>query len=205
MRYEKHLITYSFVKDIFKKWMEDNMDQKEEYLMLRDEILHIDTMINNTINFFYVFMASYLAFVFSKKETLLLLVSYIVIMPAYFMVLSKMEGMCRIGAYLQVFYEGKTFNWETHNYQFRNYRIVKVFNHMISTNFPFLLGSLSVLIIHIHQYLMLEIQTCNEKIKLHISFVLFIVMCLLIFKYRKLSTDDYITKWNLYKQVKKYL
>ena len=176
------------------------MGTKDEYLMLRDEILHLDSMINNTINFFYVFMASYLAFAFDKGDTILFLVSYVVIMPAYFMVLSKMEGLCRIGAYLKVFGEKNEYKWETRNYQFREHRVIKIFNHMLATNLPFLLGSSSVLMLHIYKYLQLDEQTKDEKVKLCISVALFAIMSLMIFRYRKISTGDYIEKWEKYKE-----
>lgn len=34
-----------------ENWREIMKESKDEYLMLRDEILHLDTIANNTINF----------------------------------------------------------------------------------------------------------------------------------------------------------
>lgn len=83
---------------------EDGM--KDVYLMLREEILHLDSILNNTINFFYVFIASYSAFSLFQEDTTFLLLSYIVIIPAYQIVLNKMQAMCKIGAYLKIYHEG---------------------------------------------------------------------------------------------------
>lgn len=88
---------------------------EKEYLMLREEILHLDSLINNTISFFYTFMATYLAYALSQDDTILFVLSYMVIVPAYMIVLSKMQGICKIGAYLKVVHEGNEFNWETKN------------------------------------------------------------------------------------------
>ena len=49
----------------------------KEYLMLRDELLHLDTVVNNTINFFYVFIASFIAFALTQEDTIFILLSYI--------------------------------------------------------------------------------------------------------------------------------
>ena len=51
------------------------LEMKEEYLMLREEILHLDSVVNNTINFFYVFMATYVAFSLTQEDTIFILLS----------------------------------------------------------------------------------------------------------------------------------
>lgn len=177
------------------------MDTKEEYLALREELLHLDTIVNNTINFFYVFMASYLAFAFTQSDTILFLIAYIAIIPPYLIALSKMEGICRIGAYLEVYHEGnddREFKWETKNSDFKNSRPIKLFNHMISTNFPFLFGSTSVMFLHIYKFLVLEKIATGEIIKLAISVLLFFSMVLMVFKYRNISTELYVKAWKEY-------
>lgn len=91
---------------------------EKEYLMLREEILHLDEVIVHTINFFYAFLASFLAFALTQKDTIYIVLSYIVILPAYLIVLSKLHGMSKIGGYLYVYHEkhGNTnFKWETYN------------------------------------------------------------------------------------------
>lgn len=124
---------------------------KDEYLMLREEMLHLESIINNTINFFYVFIASFLAFALTKNDTIFLLVSYIITIPAYLIVLSKMEGMCRIGAYLCVFHEGKEFNWETRNMKYKENRGRKTFTYLISSNFPFVFVNVAVFVLYLYR------------------------------------------------------
>lgn len=80
----------------------NHSEAKDEYLMLREEILHF---INNTINFFYVFIASYIAFTLMQEDTIFILLSFIGIIPPYLIVLNKMNALCKIGAYLHVFHE----------------------------------------------------------------------------------------------------
>ena len=46
-------------------------EPKDEYLMLRDEILHLDTIVSNTITFFYAFIASFLAFALTQTDNVL--------------------------------------------------------------------------------------------------------------------------------------
>ena len=85
---------------------------KEEYLMLREEILQLNTIINSTINFFYVFVSAVLLFAINQTDSLYVLLTYLIIFPAYAIALSKAIGTYRIGGYLYVFCEGSDFNWE---------------------------------------------------------------------------------------------
>ena len=43
---------------------------EKEYLMLRDEILHLDEVIVQTIAFFYSFIAGYMVFALSHRDTI---------------------------------------------------------------------------------------------------------------------------------------
>ena len=72
---------YVFVFYIVGK-VKMGLEMKEEYLMLREEILHLDSVVNNTINFFYVFMATYVAFSLTQEDTIFILLSFIVT-PVY--------------------------------------------------------------------------------------------------------------------------
>ena len=49
--------------------MEGNQESKDEYLMLREEILHLDSIANNTINFFYAYISAYISFALTQYET----------------------------------------------------------------------------------------------------------------------------------------
>ena len=180
------------------------MDTKEEYLVLREEVLHLDTIVNNTINFFYVFMATYLAFSLTQDDTVFLLLSYVVIIPAYMIVLSRVDVMARVGGYLKYYHEGKAFKWETRNFEFRKYRIVKM-NYIISSSFPFLLGSIFVLVIHVYRFFVLkELKRPEEIVKLVVQIALFISVCIMMYRYRNISTEYYINKWEEYDKNKNY-
>ena len=46
---------------------------KDEYLMLREEIIHLDTIISNVVNLFYAFIASFIAFALLQSDTIFIL------------------------------------------------------------------------------------------------------------------------------------
>lgn len=167
---------------------------KDEYLMLREEILHLDSIVNNTINFFYVFIASYSAFALLQEDTLFILLSYIVIIPAYLIVLNKMQAMCKIGAYLKIFHEGKEFNWETRHMQYKNIYESSHFR-VISWHFPFLLVSVSVSILFLFKTDWNSIGSGWEIFKLLICFISMIFILYKLLAFKNISPADYIDKW----------
>lgn len=174
------------------------MDKKEEYLMLREEILHLDTIINNTINFFYIFIASYIAFALKQGDTIFLLLSYMIIFPAYLIVLSKMQGMCKIASYLYVFHEkldNTTFKWERRISKYREKNKDAIFSYIISSHFPFLLVSLSVMILFFYNTKWKEICKIYESIKVILCIIFNFLLLLIIYKNRKISTIDYVSNW----------
>lgn len=166
----------------------------KEYLMLRDELLHLDTVVNNTINFFYVFIASFIAFALTQEDTIFILLSYIVIIPAYLIVISKMQGICKIGAYLSLFHEGEKFNWETRNIKF-NQKHVTIFSHIVSSNFPFIFVSAAAVILFMYRTQWDKFPQVYEECKLCSAIVLFLVVLVLAYKNRNINTKDYIKKW----------
>lgn len=173
------------------------MDKKDEYLMLREEILHLDTIINNTINFFYVFIVSYIAFSLTQNDTIFLLLSYMVIYPAYLIVLSKMQGLCKIGAYLYVFHENKkdaVFKWEQRSVQYGNNN-KNIFSYIISSHFPFLLVSCAVMILFFYSTKWDNIYSIYEIIKIIICICLNLILLIITVRNRKISTNDYVEKW----------
>ena len=174
------------------------MDKKDEYLMLREEILHLDTIINNTINFFYAFMASYIAFALTQDDTIFLLLSYMIILPAYLIVLSKIQGMSKIGSYLYVFHEklnGSIFKWETRNFEYRKDNKKGIFANIISSNFPFLFVSISVMMLFFYNTKWNEICTIYEYIKIIACIIFNFRLLLIMYKNRKIGTIYYISKW----------
>lgn len=171
------------------------MNSKDEYLMLRDELIHLESMVNNTINFFYAFLVSYLAFACLQSDTIYILFSYIIILPAYIIVISKMEGMARIGAYLCVFHEGETFNWEKRNLEFKRIREKKHFTYIVSSNFPFVITNYTVFIILLYQTSWNQICTMYEILKLLIGMGLFALTNVLYWKNRRIGTNDFVDYW----------
>lgn len=169
---------------------------KDEYLMLRDEILHSDVVVNNTINFFYIFMASFLAFAITQNDTVFILLSYVIIIPAYLIVHNKMEAMAKIGAYLHVFQEGEKFNWETRNMEY----IRKHPGHIAAPNLPFIFVNFSIFIL-----LLLRTQWKSpfflyEITKVIIGCCLFLGMSLFLLKNKLFKTRDRVTLWEEIKE-----
>lgn len=186
------------MSDFIKILGELIMDKKGEYLMLREEILHLDTVINNTINFFYVFIAAYMAFALTKDDTIFLLLSYMVIFPAYLIVLSKMQGMCKIASYLYVFHEKSDvsiFKWERRISEYRKNNKTGIFSYIISSHFPFLLVSISVATLFFGSTKWENISKPYEIIKVIICMIFSFLLLFMIYKNRKISATDYIDNW----------
>lgn len=97
---------------------------KDEYLMLRNEILKDYDIIQNSRYLLYVAVASILSFSLSQEEPLLFLIPYVVIIPTYLVSIDYTLDMYRIATYLMVFIEPVEFNWENRQYKF-NYIINK--------------------------------------------------------------------------------
>lgn len=174
---------------------------KDEYLMLREEILHLDSIVNNTINFFYVFIASYIAFALLQKDTIFILLSYIVIIPAYQIVLNKMQAICKIGSYLKIFHEGEDFNWETRHMQYKE-RYESSHFRIISWHFPFMLVSIAISVLFFGKMNWENIFSIWEifKIIICINCILFILNN--VYRYKNISPKDYIEKWEEIRDLK---
>ena len=174
------------------------MNESEEYLMLRDEILHLSSLENQTINFLYVFVGSVLAFSITQKDTLAILISYIVIIPAYKMVISHEQGIYRIGAYLYVFLEGNTFNWERRSLIF--YDVLRGYPHKRRKvqvfNYPFLFTSSLILVFFLIRTDFTAIFTLYEWIKLIAAILLYLYILLTVINNKYYSVSKYIDLWN---------
>lgn len=173
---------------------------RDEYLMLRDEILHLDTLINNTINFFYVFIATFLAFAVNQDDTIFILMSYIVTIPAYLIVISKTKGMCKIGAYLKVFHEGKDYNWESRRIMYQKSIKNNLFKYMASTTFPFVFVGIAVNVLFFYYTPWSCTMPFYEISKIFLCFALFIILLILIWKNKSINTEDFVEKWKEIKE-----
>lgn len=166
-----------------------------EYLMLREEILHLDGIINNTLNILYVFIATFLAYALGQEDTFYILLSYIGVIPMYIIVVSKIEGMCRIGAYLKVYHEGKEFMWETRNMELKKKRGRNNFTFVISSFFPFEFINIAIFIIFILQTKWNLINSLYEKSKITIAILLFLILTISFWKNRDMSTRKFLKEW----------
>lgn len=174
-------------------------NKNDEYLMLRDEILHLSNLENQTINFLYVFVGSVLAFSITQKDTIAILISYIVIIPAYKMVISHEQGIYKIGAYLYVFLEGEDFNWERRSFVFyekiRNAlengtrRKIQVFNY------PFLFISTLIMIFFLARTSYATIFSPYELVKCIVSVLLYLYVLVTVANNKYYSVSKYIDLW----------
>ena len=174
----------------------------KEYLMLRDELLHLDTVVNNTINFFYVFIASFIAFALTQEDTIFILLSYIVIIPAYLIVISKMQGICKIGAYLSLFHEGRSLTGKQEILSLtRNMLLYSPIScHQTSRLFLSvrLLSSCSCIALNGISFLRFM-----RNVSCALQLFCFLVVLVLAYKNRNINTKDYIKKMG--RHIKKYL
>lgn len=174
-----------------------NNKGKEEYLMLREEILHLDTLTNNTINFFYTFIAAYIAFALTQADTIFIVLSYIGIIPPYLIVLNKMNALCKIGAYLNVFHEGEDFQWERRHMEYKDKYESNIFR-VISWHFPFVCVNFLVIVLFIYKTNWQNI-TIIDGIKGIICIILFLIIFFKVIKNKNISPRDYIEKWKEFK------
>ncbi len=178
------------------------MENDKEYLMLREEILHLDTIINNTINFFYIFVSAVLAYAISQEDAVFVLIPWVIIIPTYRIIVGKRKNIFRIAAYLNVFHEGKSFNWERRQkkmYETTSYRRSKKIS---SFNYPFIFVSTMVMIIFVMKIKWNELGINMELLKIIAGTILYIVQIAAIIKNRKIDAEKYILQWEKIKQSK---
>lgn len=84
----------------------------KEYEILRNEIINNLDSVRQYNSILYTVVASILAFTFDSKNYLACMLPYIVIISIYNLTVSRHKGICKIGAYLNVFLEGEDYNWE---------------------------------------------------------------------------------------------
>ena len=173
---------------------------EKEYLMLREEILNLCTIANNTLTLFYAFIAAYFAIAFNRSDSIYMILSYIAIYPVYIIILVNSQGSAKIGAYLAVFHEKKDdsdFKWETRNLAFYEKNKTK-FYRIGPNNMPFFAVSFIVTIYVIYDtYRLIINENFNTygMAKLIISLVLFIIILLIYLNNRKVSTQTFVEKW----------
>lgn len=170
-------------------------ESKDEYLMLREEILHLSTLEDNIINLLYVIVVTAMAFSFAQKDTIYILLSYIVLIPTYRLVLSKEIGMYKIGSYLFVYHEGNEFNWEGRNLKFFD-KFYKVHRRKLQAfNSPFLYISTFILLIFFIKTDWKSMFTIYELGKISIAVFFYVLLMSWIIKNRYMDIRRYISYW----------
>lgn len=173
----------------------ENEKVEKEYLMLREEIIHYYSIIQNSRNILYVAIAALLAFGVSSNEPLLCLIPYCVIIPIYIVTIDYQYGMWRIGTYLSVFLEGDEFNWETRLHKLNS--SVKMNRYATSYNWPFIITSLVCTGLF---FLKTDYSTIDYKLIAEVIFAVLLTGLFLMFVIVQKDPDDikrvYLEKWN---------
>lgn len=183
--------------------MESKMRNDKEYLMLREEILHLDTIINNTINFFYVFVSAVLAYAISQEDAVFVLIPWVVIIPSYRIIVGKRKNIFRIAAYLNVFHEGEDFNWERRQKKMYDTSSYGKSKKLSSFNYPFIFVSTLVMIIFCIKINWSEIGMNIEALKIALGMILYVAQIGTIIKNRILDADKYVLQWEKIKRNEK--
>lgn len=185
------------------------MTSKDEYLMLRNELLETYNIVNSTRSILYVFVAGIISYAFVNDKIGLLLIPYVAIIPMYLIAIDYTRDMYRIATYLQIFHEGDTFNWETRQYEI-NYnvknkmpRFHKIFH------IPYIITSLTCFVCFIYKLSKGKISNIynifsNAKNNiilltyLILSFVELIIVLIIFIKFKNMSEiqQKYIKAWN---------
>ena len=169
--------------------------ENEEYVSLREEINQLCTGMDNIIGILYAFLAAYLAYTFDKEDTIYILFSYIIILPAYLLIISKRIASCRISAYISVFHETEGNMWETRLLEYKTSKKLKIFNYIDAYHFPLLLADFAIFFLYIIRTEWSLPLNIYEIGKLVTEIILSISIIVLAIKSRKISVQDYLPPW----------
>lgn len=174
---------------------------KEEYLMIREEIIHYYDIIQNLRNVLYVSLAAILTFAVSSKEPLLCLIPYCIIIPIYIVTIDYQYGMWRMGTYLLVFHEGEIFNWETRLHNLNISLNKRMNRHASSYHWPFIITGICCDILF---FLKLNYKKIYYKSIAEIIFCVLISIIFLVFVFIQKNPDQikslYIEQWKIIKE-----
>lgn len=171
---------------------------KDEYLMLREEILHLDNIIHSQISVLYVAVASILVFAINQANSLMYLITYVVILPIYLVVVNKSDGMYKISGYMASYLEGEEFNWENNLIRFNNkYRKVRHYTKQ-AYDFPFIFSSILTTALFFIAVDYNEIKSLYIIVQIIIACILFICVILIFFSRYKIKnrTEESKEKWD---------
>lgn len=169
--------------------------EREEYVSLREEINQLCTGMDNIIGILYAFLAAYLAYVFDKEDTIYILFSYIIILPAYLLIVSKRIASCKISAYISVFHESGKNKWETRLIEYKTDKKLKIFNYIDAYHFPLIIADLVTFTLFIIKTNWTSPLDAYEIGKLGVETFLFISIIIIAVKSRKITVKDYLQSW----------
>jgi hypothetical protein len=172
---------------------------KDEYLMLRQEILTSMRVVKDYRNWLYTIVIAVIAFVFERENSWLFLLPFIAIIPLYNLAMHQVDSVLRIGAYVYVFLEPSLdIKWETNLYEYD--KIYKTQKTLID---PYVVLSLICLILSIVNLNFENIK--NPEVWSCIIVQTFLMLyCIWLFSKRHVdyvtTKEKYIEKWNYIKQ-----
>lgn len=92
---------------------------KDEYAILKEEILAELSTIQNCKNLVYTLVIALLAFSFEKNNSWMFLLPFAAIIPLYNLIIQKIDSTLRTGTYMLVFLEPYLdIKWETNLYKY---------------------------------------------------------------------------------------
>lgn len=89
------------------------MVNKEEYLMLQEEIKFYFEAYQNFRALMFTVTALIFTFAFTKDEPLIFLIPIFIILPIFNICNDNLSAICRNGTYIYVFLEDKDSRWES--------------------------------------------------------------------------------------------
>lgn len=173
--------------------------KSEEYLMLRDEILHCMQIVDNSRNILYVTVSAILAFAFTQAEPLIFILPFIVIIPIYLVTLDYMSSLYKIGTYLVVFCDNESFKWEKRLVDLDDSKIKNATRFRWAFHIPYLFTSLAC--IALFSYSMFINNQCISSftsiLRIIVAVLLLFVVSTIFLKYRDMAKirEDFKNKW----------
>lgn len=172
----------------------------QEYISLRQEVVDLCFAADKIIHILYLFLAPYLCFVLTQKDTIYILSIHIVIIPLYLLAIDRRLAACKIAAYLSVFHEEEGNKWQTRSMKYTTSKAPIIFKYFSAKHFPFIFANFLGLIIFIRQTIWEFPMPIYETIKIILEVILFLVITIIFMNYKKMQGYDYLEEWEKIKQ-----
>ncbi len=96
--------------------MSDDMYIRAEYNALRDEIINLRSLASSTLHFSVMAEVIAIGYLFQLKDLSFILfpVPFLIIVPSFYIIISRLQAIYRIGSYIKIFLEkDQGLSWET--------------------------------------------------------------------------------------------